>query len=112
MHTKVIGFEILFELVRREAGLRWRDIVEGFRRSLLQRAGWVDCGCGRCDTVPSVTSLPLDDDAHGSHQYGKVGREAPIGYITCVQLDPFVVTAVTAAADLPSSRQARSSQHI
>ena len=40
---------------------------------------------------PSVTSLPIDDGAYGSHQYGKVGREAPIGYIICVQLDPLVV---------------------
>ena len=43
---EVIGFEILFELVR-EPGLRWRDVVEGLRRAPLQRAGRVHSGCGR-----------------------------------------------------------------
>src|ERR1700730_639753 len=44
---EVIGFEILFELVRREPGIGWRDVVEGLRRAPLQRAGRVQCGRGR-----------------------------------------------------------------
>src|ERR1700730_17358216 len=39
-----IGFEILFELVWREPGIRWRDVVEGLRRASLQRAWRVHCG--------------------------------------------------------------------
>jgi hypothetical protein len=44
---EIIGFEILFEHVRQEPGIGRRDVVEGLRRVLLQRAGRVDCGRGR-----------------------------------------------------------------
>src|SRR5262249_19007784 len=43
----VIAFEILFELVRREPGIGWRDVVENLRRALLERPGRVHCGRGR-----------------------------------------------------------------
>jgi hypothetical protein len=43
---EVVGFEILFDLVRCEPGIRWRDIVKGLRRTPLQRAGRVHCRRG------------------------------------------------------------------
>src|SRR6202023_3910324 len=52
---EVIGFEILFELVRREPGIGWRDVVEGLRRAPLQRAGRVQCG--RDCRAPEARSL-------------------------------------------------------
>src|SRR6202023_1158828 len=52
---EVIGWEILFALVRREPGIGWRDVVEGLRRAPLQRAGRVQCG--RDCRAPEARSL-------------------------------------------------------
>src|SRR5580704_17819227 len=48
LETKeIISFEILFELVRRKPGFGRRDVVEGLRRALLERARRVQSGRGR-----------------------------------------------------------------
>src|SRR3984893_4403180 len=52
---EVIGFEILFERVRHEPGIGWRDVVEGLRRAPLQRTGRVHCGRDR--RAPEARSL-------------------------------------------------------
>ena len=54
----------------------------------------------------SVGTFAPDHHTYRAHHDGEVGPDVPVVDVLTVQLDPFVVVHVIAAADLPQARQA------